>query len=141
MPGLAQAFHQPEHQRRFSAPANRDIADHDNRHREAKQRQPSPAVEVPAHRDQRAADNWALLAAADLARGSGAPLCVAFALAPTCPGATLRHYDFMLRGLAETEADLRAAHIPLVLLPGDPAAVVPAFLREIGAGACVTVGK
>ncbi|WP_029457491.1 deoxyribodipyrimidine photo-lyase [Solidesulfovibrio alcoholivorans] len=100
-------------------------------------RQSGPVV-YWMHRDQRAADNWALLAAADLARESGAPLCVAFALAPTFPGATLRHYDFMLRGLAETEAGLRAAHIPLVLLPGDPAVVVPVFLRERKAGACVT---
>lgn len=90
------------------------------------------------HRDQRAADNWALLHAADLATQTGAPLLVAFALAPTFPGAVLRHYDFLLRGLAETEADLRAAGIPLILLPGDPAATVPAFLRDIEAGACVT---
>jgi deoxyribodipyrimidine photo-lyase len=90
------------------------------------------------HRDQRAVDNWALLHAADLAASAGAPLLVAFALAPTFPGAVLRHYDVLLRGLAETEADLRAAGIPLILLPGDPAATVPAFLRDIGAGACAT---
>ncbi|MFP5260130.1 MAG: deoxyribodipyrimidine photo-lyase [Acidobacteriota bacterium] len=88
-------------------------------------------------RDQRADDNWALLHAADLAKRAGAPLVVLFALAPTFPGATARHYDFMLRGLAETEADLLARHIPLVLVPGEPAASVPAFLDGIGAGVCV----
>ncbi|WP_428561754.1 MAG: deoxyribodipyrimidine photo-lyase [Solidesulfovibrio sp. DCME] len=101
-----------------------------------------PALPGPVvywmHRDQRAADNWALLAAADLAKASGSPLLAAFALAPTFPGATRRAYDFLLAGLAETEGDLRAAGIPLALLPGDPAATVPAFLRDVGAGVCVT---
>lgn len=90
------------------------------------------------HRDQRAADNWALLHAAELAVASGAPLLVAFALAPLFPGATARQDDFMLQGLAATEADLRERHIPLVLLTGDPAASLPAFLHEIAAGLCVT---
>ena len=89
-------------------------------------------------RDQRADDNWALLAAAGLARETGAPLHVAFALAPGYPGASLRHYDFMLRGLAEAEAALRARGIPFHLLLGDPAAVVPEFLHAIAAGVCVT---
>lgn len=89
-------------------------------------------------RDQRADDNWALLHAADLARRAATPLFVVFALAPSYPGATMRHYDFMLRGLAETEAGLRARNIPLVLAPGDPATAVPAFLRQVAAGTCVT---
>ncbi|OLN27789.1 Deoxyribodipyrimidine photolyase, type II [Desulfovibrio sp. DV] len=89
-------------------------------------------------REQRAADNWGLLHAAALAGQDKAPLGVLFALAPTYPGATARHYDFMLRGLAETEAALRARNIPFFLLPGDPAATVPAFLHQTGAGTCVT---
>jgi deoxyribodipyrimidine photo-lyase len=88
-------------------------------------------------RDQRAADNWALLAAADLARSSGAPLVALFALSPSYPGATERHYDFLLRGLAETETELRDHGIPLSLVAGDPATAVPAFLARIGAGTCV----
>ncbi len=89
-------------------------------------------------RDQRAEDNWALLAAADLARATDAPLHVAFALTPGFPGASLRHYDFLLHGLAETEAALRARGVPFHLLLGDPAAVAPRFLGELEAGACVT---
>lgn len=89
-------------------------------------------------RDQRPEDNWALLAAAELARETGAPLHVAFALAPGYPGAGLRHYDFLLRGLAETETALRARGVPFHVLLGDPAVVVPRFLRELQAGACVT---
>ncbi|KHK02684.1 deoxyribodipyrimidine photo-lyase [Desulfovibrio sp. TomC] len=89
-------------------------------------------------REQRAADNWGLLHAAGLAKQDRVPLAVLFALAPTYPGATTRHSDFMLRGLAETEAALRAHNIPIFLVPGDPAATVPAFLHQIGAGTCVT---
>jgi deoxyribodipyrimidine photo-lyase len=89
-------------------------------------------------RDQRAADNWALLVAAAKARETGSPLLAVFCLAPTFAGAALRQFTFMLAGLAETEADLRALSIPLVLLPGDPAATLPDFLNRVGAGTCVT---
>jgi len=88
-------------------------------------------------RDQRADDNWALLHAAVLARRAGVPLLVLFALDAGAAGATARHCDFLLRGLAGTEDDLRAQNIPLVLRLGDPARVAPAFLREVGAGTCV----
>jgi len=90
------------------------------------------------HRDQRAVDNWSLAAAGELAGRSGAPLIVVFALARDFPGTTDRHYDFMLRGLAETEAALRTCGIPLVLVTGNPAVTVPALLAELGAGVCVT---
>jgi deoxyribodipyrimidine photo-lyase len=90
------------------------------------------------HRDQRAADNWALLAAAERAERSGAPLLVVFALAPPDPEATARHYAFMLAGLAETEEALREKNIPLVLLTGDPLVTLPAFLASLKAGVCVT---
>lgn len=89
-------------------------------------------------RDQRAGDNWALLFAAERARETGAPLIAVFGLDPAYPGATARQYRFMLAGLAETEADLRAHGIPLVVLPGDPAASLPGFLDRIEAGFCVT---
>jgi deoxyribodipyrimidine photo-lyase len=89
-------------------------------------------------RDQRADDNWALLFAAEKAKETGAPLVTVFCLDPAFPGATARHAHFMLTGLAETEADLRARHIPLVLLIGDPAVTLPSFLERIGAGLCVT---
>ena len=98
---------------------------------------PGPVVSWMS-RDQRAADNWALLHAAALAKGAGAPLVAAFALAPSFPGATARHYAFMLSGLAATERDLRARGIPLVVLLGDPSVTIPSFLRDIAAGICVT---
>lgn len=89
-------------------------------------------------RDQRARDNWALLFAAEKALATGAPLVAVFCLDPAFPGATARHYHFLLAGLAETEADLRDHGIPLAVLPGDPAATLPGFLAGLGAGLCVT---
>lgn len=57
-------------------------------------------------RDQRAEDNWALYYAQQTAITQNQPLVVLFALAPDFIGATLRQYDFMLRGLTETAQNL-----------------------------------
>ena len=81
-------------------------------------------------RDQRAADNWALLAAQQLAIERARPLVVLFALAPTYPQAARRHYHFLLAGLRETAATLAAHGIPLVVLPGDPPAVTARWLTD-----------
>jgi deoxyribodipyrimidine photo-lyase len=88
-------------------------------------------------RDQRARDNAALLFAQRLALRRGEPLVVAFCLAPAFPGATLRAYDFLLRGLAGTADELASRGIGFTLLEGDPAREVPAFARRAGAGALV----
>lgn len=80
-------------------------------------------------RDQRASDNWALLHAQALALAGGNPLLAVFCLAKTYPGANRRHYDFMLRGLAETEKALQAKNIPLILLRGHPPVELAAFAR------------
>ncbi len=53
-------------------------------------------------RAQRAVDNPALEAAVLAANELDLPLLVLFRLVDGFPGADLRHYDFMLRGLAET---------------------------------------
>jgi deoxyribodipyrimidine photo-lyase len=89
-------------------------------------------------RDQRMRDNWALLFAQELALAARTPLIAVFCLVPSFLGATLRQYGFMLRGLAETAADLRDRQVPLVLLQGEPGEEVPRFLAAIGAGALVT---
>ncbi|MUM77668.1 deoxyribodipyrimidine photo-lyase [Pseudodesulfovibrio sp. F-1] len=88
-------------------------------------------------RDQRTADNWGLLHARELA-GRDHPLVVCFCLVPDYPGATLRHYDFMLSGLARVEADLAALGIPFILRRGDPGVVIPRLVAELGAGGVVT---
>jgi deoxyribodipyrimidine photo-lyase len=90
-------------------------------------------------RDQRAADNWALLHAAELASASGAPLAVVFNLVPAFLGAGARQFGFMLRGLRETSATLASAGIPFFLLRADdPAAALPQLALRLRARALVT---
>jgi deoxyribodipyrimidine photo-lyase len=89
-------------------------------------------------REQRVADNWALIAAQEAAAKINQPLVVVFALAPSFLGATWRHYDFMLKGLRETETALRKLNVPFFLLNGQPEQTVPNFARKMFAGAVVT---
>ncbi|NCC24145.1 MAG: deoxyribodipyrimidine photo-lyase [Deltaproteobacteria bacterium] len=89
-------------------------------------------------RDQRAEHNWALIQAQDLARKTGAPIFVVFCLVSAFPRATLRAYDFMLRGLEETAKLLDKRNIPFFFLRGEPGAEVSAFVTRVQAGALVT---
>lgn len=87
-------------------------------------------------REQRVEDNWGLLHARELA-GERA-LLVAFCLVPEFLGATLRQYDFMLRGLEEVEASLKKQGIGFHLRLGDPAEVMVRLVQEVKAGCVVT---
>ena len=89
-------------------------------------------------RDQRTADNWALLYAQERAMDTKAPLIVAFFLAPGFLNATMRHYGFMLQGLEETEKSLIRKNIGFRLQEGDPVHEVPRFIESVGAGMLVT---
>jgi deoxyribodipyrimidine photo-lyase len=89
-------------------------------------------------RDQRAADNWALLFAQDLALRARVPLIVVFCLVPEFLNATIRHYGFMLKGLEETLHKLSRKNIPLLILQGEPVKALPQFLGRHRAGALVT---
>ncbi len=89
-------------------------------------------------RDQRARDNWALLFAQDMALEQNAPLGVVFCLVPDFLHATIRQYDFMLRGLEETEKKLTEKNIPLFLFTGTPEEKIPKCVRQVRAGALVT---
>jgi deoxyribodipyrimidine photo-lyase len=89
-------------------------------------------------RDQRVDDNWALLFAQHLALRKQAPLMVAFCLVPSFLGATLRQYDFMLRGLQEVEEHLAEKDIPFCMLTGSPQQEVPQFVSRHAAGSLVT---
>jgi deoxyribodipyrimidine photo-lyase len=103
---------------------------------------PGPQGSGPAlywmQRDQRVADNWALLRAQELALARGVPLGVVFCLVPQFLGAGRRQYRFMLAGLREVEVELRRRGIGFFLLTGDPVRVVPRFARAAGAGVLVT---
>ncbi len=89
-------------------------------------------------RDQRAQDNWALIFAQQKALSLKVPLVVFFCLVPEFLQATIRQYDFMLKGLEEVEADLAKKQIPFFLLAGEPIEEIPKFLEKIKAGLLVT---
>lgn len=62
---------------------------------------PHQGVAYWMSRDQRVQDNWAFIYAQKLALERNCPLYVFFCLVPKFLDATLRHYDFMLKGLRE----------------------------------------
>lgn len=84
-------------------------------------------------RDQRAANNWALVEAARQAQEQKRPLACVFTLVPDFPIAEFRHYAFMLKGLRETETDLKKHGIPMIILTGNPPEVLSNFSRRINA--------
>lgn len=66
-------------------------------------------------RAQRADDNHALNLAVRFGNALGKPVAVFFGLTPSYPGANLRHYRFMLEGIAETQRELADRGTPLVM--------------------------
>lgn len=88
-------------------------------------------------RDQRIKDNWALVYAAEQSLLRKVPLMVLFNLVPSYGKGTLRHYDFMLKGLEEIEVSLAALSIPFKVLSGTPEVTIPDFVRTHGVGEVV----
>ncbi len=88
-------------------------------------------------RDQRVADNWALLYAQEKALEKKQPLIVLFCLVPRFLNATMRHYRFMLEGLKEVESRLQDCNIAFKLLSGQPEEQIPVFVKEQKAGAII----
>ncbi|CAE7559424.1 PHR [Symbiodinium sp. CCMP2456] len=84
-------------------------------------------------RDQRSVDNWALIYAQKLAIRQSAPLHVVFSLVPKFLDATLRQYDFLLKGLREVAVDLESKNIPFHLQLGKAGDKVPALVSELSA--------
>ena len=78
-------------------------------------------------RDQRVEDNHAMLYAQGVAAAKGVPLKVVFNMVPKFLEATLRQYDFMIKGLQEVETQLRNKNIPFYLLMGNPTENIPQF--------------
>jgi len=81
-------------------------------------------------RDQRVQDNWAMVYAQKMALEHKVPLMVVFCLQSSFLGATIRAFDFMLRGLEEMEQELLALNIPFKVLFGAPKDVIPPFVIE-----------
>ena len=73
---------------------------------------------------QRAHDNPALEYAIAQANRLDLPVLVVFGLTDSYPEANLRHYRFMLEGLAETRRQLTRRRIGMLVRKGDPAKVV-----------------
>jgi deoxyribodipyrimidine photo-lyase len=78
---------------------------------------------------QRAEWNHALEFAIWTANDRGKPLLAVFVLTEY-PEANLRHYQFMLEGLAHTQKDLARRGIVLVVQKGNPEKIVPRLARQ-----------
>jgi deoxyribodipyrimidine photo-lyase len=89
-------------------------------------------------RDQRVSDNWALLFAQQLAFEKKRDLAVVFSLVPEFLEATIRQYDFMIKGLMEAEKELKKLNIPFYLLIGNPVDEIPKFVSELDVSNLVT---
>lgn len=89
-------------------------------------------------RDQRIDDNWALLCAQKFALKHECPLYVIFCLVPKFLDATIRHFDFILKGLQNVEKQCQTLQIDFHLLMGYPKDVLPEFVQEQGIGLVVT---
>ena len=88
-------------------------------------------------RNQRAADNWSLLYAQELALRHMLPLFVTFCVVPAFSGARRSHYRFMLEGLAETAGTLGRLGIPFIPLFGMPKDKISELVSTVGASALV----
>jgi deoxyribodipyrimidine photo-lyase len=89
-------------------------------------------------RDQRVNDNWALCLAQSHALEKHVPLIVIFCLLPRFLDAAFHHYNFMLKGLQETERSLTSKNISFFFLIGDPGSIIPPFMEEQNAGTLIT---
>jgi len=85
---------------------------------------------------QRAELNHALEYAAQRANALGQPLLAAFGLTDGYPEGNLRHYRFMLEGLAETERALGRRGVRLAVRRGDPDAVALELGRDASLIVC-----
>ncbi len=89
-------------------------------------------------RDQRVSDNWSLLYALELSAEINSFVIVAFALTNSFPGANMRHYGFMIRGLMEVEKKLASENIQFCLLTGNPPETIAELTKSVRASAIVT---
>ena len=89
-------------------------------------------------RDQRLNDNWALLFAQQTALERKLPLEIVFCLVPEFLQATLRQYEFMIKGLEQIEQGCEKFGIGFSLLLGKPEDELPKYLAKAKPAALVT---
>lgn len=85
---------------------------------------------------QRAEANHALEYAIQRANARGEPLVVGFGLTDGYPGANLRHYRFLLEGLAETAEAIERRGARFVAREGNPADVALSLARNASLVVC-----
>ena len=89
-------------------------------------------------REQRCADNWALLRAREEAVLLDRQLLVVYCLVPDYPGAERRHYSFLLHGLLEVSRTLAEKNISFRLLFGSPGRSLPRLMETLQAAVLIT---
>ncbi len=88
-------------------------------------------------RAQRGQENHALNVAIALGNALILPVIVVFVIAEY-PAANLRHYHFMLEGLAQTARHLARRQTPLVIRRGEPARAIVTVAKELQAAAVIS---
>jgi len=88
-------------------------------------------------RAQRASDNAALDAAVVVGNALHRPVVACFVLVPSYPAANLRHYRFMVDGLADVARCLSRRGVSLIVRHGEAAWEVAALASEVGAALVV----
>lgn len=81
-------------------------------------------------RAQRIQDNWSLLYAAEFAALKKQPLIIVFNLFPSFLDATLRQFDFMLKGLQEVALEAESLNLQFLILFGDPVLNLSQFISQ-----------
>ncbi len=88
-------------------------------------------------RAQRGQENQALNAAISLGNALSLPVVVAFVIADY-PGANLRHYQFMLEGVAQAARHLAKRGTPLVIRRGEPPREIVTLAHELQSAAVIS---
>lgn len=89
-------------------------------------------------REQRVNNNWSLIFALNLAKKYNVELIVVFNLVPSFLGATLRQYDFMIKGLEEVEKNLNNLNINFKVLIGDLKVNILNYIKKNNIGIIVS---
>ncbi len=89
-------------------------------------------------REQRVNDNWALIFAQNKALKDKKQFIVVFCLVEKFLDATIRQYDFLLRGLIEVEKKLTEKLIPFYILTGNPSEKIIEFIQKNRASLLIT---
>ncbi|HSN65211.1 MAG TPA: deoxyribodipyrimidine photo-lyase, partial [Fusibacter sp.] len=79
---------------------------------------------------QRIHDNHALEFAIRMANNLNRPLVVAFVIMPSFPNANLRHFTFMLQGIAEIQENFKSRGIGFVIRIGKPSVEIIELAKD-----------